>query len=237
MKVEAVLFDLDDTLYEERQFVRSGFQAVASRLAEGGIGPADEVVQRLEYFHHAEGRAQVLQKLAAVLNFSPDWIPELVEVFRSHRPTIELPPDTREVLPRLRQRFRLGCVTDGWAAVQHAKVTTLGLRAMLDAVVIADDFGPSHWKPDPFPLLRCCELLGVAPAEAVYVGDNPERDMAGAAQAGMRSIRIRRATGYFSRRDFEGDHLQAEVEVRDLWEVESWLRGNSVGSDAGTRGG
>ena len=87
---KAVLFDLDDTLYDERDFVTGGFEAVAQVLALRGIGPTDEAVRRLERFHHQEGRAGVFQKLAESMRFPDEWIPELVKTFREHAPRIRM---------------------------------------------------------------------------------------------------------------------------------------------------
>ncbi len=220
--IRAVIFDLDDTLYEERQFFRSGFNAVAEFLAKRGIGPASDVVQALEHFHHQEGREQVFQKLAVRMGFPPEWIQEMVSVFRQHRPAIHLCEDARTVLPRLRQRFRLGCVTDGWAAVQRAKLAALGVAPPLDAVDVAADFGRPFWKPHPLPFQKCCVALGVPPEEAVFVGDNPERDLAGARSAGMLAIRMRRAGSYFEFRA-TGSPAAAIAEVRDLFQLEEVL--------------
>ena len=223
--LKSVIFDLDDTLYEERQFFRSGFSAVAERLEQRGIGPCKKAAELLDNFHHTEGRQQVFQKLAARLGFPEDWVPELVEVFRSHRPVIKLAADARELLPRLRtaHHLRLGCVTDGWLAVQRRKVEALGVEPLLDALVISDELGRDFWKPHPKPFLNCCARLGVEPSEAVFVGDNPERDMVGARRAGLASIRIRRPGGYFEATEFGGSEARSDFEIHQLTELESLL--------------
>lgn len=221
--LRAIIFDLDDTLYEERYFFRSGFEVVAGFLDARGFGPTSNAVARLEYFHLQEGRQDVFQKLADELGFPGGWIPEIVNLFRSHKPAIQLAADSLEVLPRLRQRFRLGCVTDGWAAVQRAKLASLSVEPWLDAVVVADDYGREQWKPEPFPVLKCCELLGIEPAEAIFVGDNPARDMAGARSAGVPSVRVRRPGGYFARLEVASTNLRADHEVVSLYELEELL--------------
>ena len=218
--IRAILFDLDDTLYEERQFFRSGFLAVGAALQQRGVGATATTAKMLEEFHHRDERERVLQKLAEKLSFPLEWIPELVSVFRSHTPDIRLADDVREVLPRLRARHRLGCVTDGWAPVQRAKMRVLEVEPLLDAVVVADDFGRERWKPHPFPFQRCCELLGALPSESVFVGDNPQRDMLGARNAGLYAVRIRRLGGYFSSRQPSPSDPAADCEVRSLTELE-----------------
>jgi putative hydrolase of the HAD superfamily len=222
--LRAILFDLDDTLYEERQFFRSGFSWVARMLEERGRGAHEQTLALLEQWHHGESREGVFQKLAARLDFPEAWIPELVLAFRSHEPVISLAPDAADVLPRLRDRYRLGCITDGWAAVQRRKLAALGVTPLLDAVVVADDFGRDRWKPHPFPFQRCCELLAVDPADALFVGDNPFRDLPGALRAGLRTARIRRDGAYFAAAEAETARLVADLDVRDLFELQCRLR-------------
>lgn len=221
--LQAILFDLDDTLYEERQFFHSGFVAMAALLESRGAGPAARSVELLNHLHHHEGREGVLQKLAVSLPFPVEWIADLVDAFHSHVPLIQLADDAKEVLPRLRQTHKLGCVTDGWAAVQRAKLKALGVESLLDAVVVTDDYGRDRWKPHPFPFHKCCELLAADPAKCLYVGDNPQRDLIGARNAGLRFVRIRRHGGYFERVESSSAESTSGIEVQNLVELEQQL--------------
>jgi putative hydrolase of the HAD superfamily len=221
--VQAIIFDLDDTLYEERFFFRGGFAAVGHELERRGVGSAAEVASLLENWHHAESRGGVFQKLAALLGFPEEWIAELVTLFRSHEPSIALCDDATVVLPRLRQHYRLGCVTDGWAHVQRRKIQALRIEEYVDAILVADDYGREYWKPHPRPLEECCGLLGVTPDQVLMVGDNPDRDMAAARSAGMRSVRLRRADGYFARSEC-AEVARADFEISDLYGLEKFLR-------------
>jgi len=222
--VRAIVFDLDDTLYEEITYVRGGFRIVGEVLAARGVGDAAHIAAALEQLHIENGRAGVLQTLAERLAFPVAWIPELVTTIRSHRPDIRLAADADEVLPRLRTAFRLGCVTDGWAAVQRGKVDALGLRERLDAIVIADERGREYWKPHPVPFLQCCELLQADPGDTVFVGDNPDRDLLGARRAGLRSIRIRRPGSYFCDATCSDADVRPDAEIVDLRELEERIR-------------
>jgi len=222
--IKAVLFDLDDTLYEERQFHRTGFTAVGEFLEQRGMGSTREILGLLEYFHDHEDQRQVFQKLAGRLGFPLEWVPELVATFRSHRPRICLALDARTVLPRLRGDYRLGCVTNGWAAVQRRKIEALGVASLMDAIVIADDFGVEFWKPHPRPFLECCARLQVSPRESLFVGDYPERDIRGARRAGLACVRLRRPGGYFAVCESADAGTKADAEVHNLFELEAWLK-------------
>jgi putative hydrolase of the HAD superfamily len=192
-----VLFDLDDTLYPEREFYLGGFAVVADLLQRRGIGPAQRSRELFAHLHFNEAREGVFDKAAVRLGFPTDWIPELVAAFHNHMPRLRLPEETNQTLRQLRLQYRLGIVTDGHAAVQRRKIEALGLASLVDAIVVADDLGREHWKPHPMPFWRCCESLHTTPGEAVFVGDHPHRDIQGARRAGLTAIRLRSPDSHF----------------------------------------
>ena len=196
--IRAVLFDLDDTLYLERDYVLGAFTQVMQEVESLGFKSGYALDGYLMSIWDREGRDRVLDKAADRLGFPAEWVPHLVDVFRNHEPDIRLFPEVRRVIERLRADYLLALVTDGHAHVQRRKIRRLGLDRMMDCIVIADDYGRRHWKPDPLPFEVACSELGVLPAEAVMVGDNPERDVRGAKRFKMKSVRLRRPLGYFS---------------------------------------
>lgn len=218
--LRAVLFDLDDTLYCEGDFYRSGFAVVSDELQRRGVGRAESVQRLLEQLHFHDDRARVFNDAAERLCFPVEWIPELVVLFHRHTPRITLPAESAAVLKRLRSQYRLGIVTDGHADVQRRKLASLRVAPLVDAVVVTDDLGREHWKPHPLPFHVCCRQLGVQPTEAAYVGDNPQRDMAGAKRAGMPAIRL--LSGYFRNQPGKNGELPC-CEIRRLADLESAL--------------
>jgi len=223
--IRAVLFDLDDTLYDERHYYASAFAVIARELAARGAGAREELQSYLLALH-GESRDRVFDRAAAQRNFPAAWVPELVALCRAHQPSLVLPEPTRRVLAALPRQYRVGCVTDGWAGVQRAKLASLGLRPLLDAVVIADDLGRAYWKPHPRPLLICCAMLQVRPQEAVFVGDHPERDVRGARRAGLRCIRLRAPGRYFAAYE---SPWTADAEIHEIAEVAGALAALEAG--------
>jgi putative hydrolase of the HAD superfamily len=220
--IRAVLFDLDDTLYAEADYVRSGFAAVADELADRGHGDASEMSALFASIHFGEGRDYVFNKAAARIGFPESDIGGLVAVYREHRPRgLAFHDEVVDVLARLRSTYRLGVVTDGWTVIQSNKVAALGLRDHVDHVFLTDSLGRAHWKPHPLPFARTLEALGASANEAIFVGDNPERDVAGARAAGLGAVRIRRGDAYFG--EVEDEALKADHDVRDLLELEALL--------------
>jgi HAD superfamily hydrolase (TIGR01509 family) len=90
------------------------------------------------------------------------------------------------VLRRLRERYRLGVVTNGIDRVQRSRLAVSGLAPLFDAVVTSQGCGFA--KPDPRILHVALDAMGVAPRHAVYVGDDPATDGAAAEAAGVRFI-------------------------------------------------
>src|SRR3954465_12267606 len=138
----AVIFDLDDTLYREHDYVRSGFAAVARRLAaEPAAPPEHELYDALVREWQRNGRGSVFDAVVADAGLAVD-VGELVAVYRKHEPQLVLYPDAGGALPRLEASDRLVAVlTDGMASVQRRKLRALGLDRRIPCVVVSDDFG------------------------------------------------------------------------------------------------
>lgn len=194
----AVVFDLDDTLFAERDFVLSGFHAVAERTcASLGLAP-ESGFRELKQLHDAGVRGTTFDRWLSRHDVTRHPA-ELVEIYRTHRPTIQLFPEIGPLLNRLQSHCRLGIVSDGYSAVQHRKVEALGIGDSFTAIIISDDLGRAHWKPSMLPFTEVLRQLGVAPREAVYVADNPLKDFYGPRAIGMASIWSRHCDGDYCR--------------------------------------
>jgi putative hydrolase of the HAD superfamily len=184
----ALILDLDDTLYDERDYVLSGFRAVASRFPQ-----ADRLFAAMVAELDAHGRGRVFDVALAEAGITAD-VGELVEAYRQHEPKIALWPGVAEALAELRRDHRLAVVTDGLGIMQRRKVAALGVEPLVDAVLYCWEHDSP--KPDPAPYAEALRRLGAKPEEAVVIGDNPRHDMAAARALGCRSIRV--LTGRFA---------------------------------------
>lgn len=188
----AVIFDLDETLYPERRFALSGMAAVAADVHRRHRVPRRVAFNlMLDALRHGR-RAFLLQALCASCGVPESEIPRLVRLIRTHWPSLRLPASSRAVLKALRADWRLGVLTNGMPAIQERKIAALGVRSLVDAVIYACEQGGGGGKPDPAVFQAMCDRLRVHPAHAIFVGDDPWCDIAGAKRFGMRTIRIRR---------------------------------------------
>lgn len=190
--VEAVLFDLDDTLYPQTSWLDGAWERVADAGAAHGL---DACRLRAELkFVCAEGsdRGSIIDRALERMEAHDVPIAPLVEAFRSYEATkLLLYPGVREALADLARRVPTALVTDGDQRIQRSKLHALRLHNSFDVVVLSDDFGRSRRKPHPAPLVRAARLLGVPTCACVYIGDRPEKDVAAAWSARMRPIRVR----------------------------------------------
>lgn len=231
----AVILDLDDTLYPERQYAISGVAAVAGFLAHRidlGIRLDKEelVAQLVELLE--ESRTELFDRMLARLGVhSPPLLTTLVHVYRTHRPSLTLFSDVMPFFARLRNEgIRTGIVTDGKATMQHRKIESLGLVQQVNAVICSDDLQPGCGKPSTVPFEVALCHLRISPETAVYIGDDLSKDFIAPRQLGMATIRLDRMLPHplQPRTDFPANH-QADKCFHNLNEVAAWLfdhRGN-----------
>jgi putative hydrolase of the HAD superfamily len=225
-RTRAVVFDLDDTLYPEEAYVRSGFRAAAQAAARLYGVPAAEAYRELEQFFREGVRGDTFDRWLYVRGITAD-VNQLVAAYRDHTPTLEPFPEAPDLLARLRgQGYTLGMLSDGEPAIQYGKLDALGLRDAFDATLVSGELGRDAWKPSPRGLVTLLERLGVDPAEAVYVSDNPAKDFKAAREAEMRSIRVRREGGIYSHLEPKSPDYAPDEEARSLEEVESLVTGH-----------
>lgn len=190
-----VVLDLDDTLYLERDYVRSGFGAVADHLASTrGVG-AEQVRDHLwQRFTRGERGSHFDDLVASdpALHDRVD-VRDLVEVYRHHTPDIRLLPGIADLVQALREADRrTAVISDGALASQQAKVAALHVDQLVDGpVVLTDVWGREKWKPHPRAFLQVQDTWQLPGRALVYVGDNPHKDFDAPRTLGWACVRLR----------------------------------------------
>lgn len=211
---QAVIFDLDDTLYPESQYVTSGFKSVADWAADRWNLPSETVTSQLSSLQkHAQGRVFNAWLDQQGLKNDDANVQEMVKAYRDHSPNIKLLPEVRPVIQLLRKTYRVGLVSDGYKGVQQKKFAALMIADLFDSVVFSDELGREHWKPSRVPFDAVLSKLGVCSDDATYVGDNPQKDFLGARRAGMTSIRLRLTGGVYEHLEPKTSEHEADLEI------------------------
>ncbi|WP_427888537.1 HAD family hydrolase [Kribbella sp. GL6] len=208
--MKAVVFDLDNTLFDHSG---SAERALRGWVGELGVRPTDELISRWfaiedrvydaylrrELTHQGQRRARLREFLPVLGREVPSTDAELDVVFegylKQYRGSWVAFPDARPALEVARGNgWRVGVLTNGNTAQQNAKLEAIGLAEYVDVVCASESLGVS--KPDPLAYQRVCDELGVAPADALMIGDNLELDVLAARAAGMTARHLDRSTGH-----------------------------------------
>lgn len=214
-QIRGVIFDLDDTLYPEKEYVRSGYRAVAEYLG------AEYLAEKLwDYFEQGKPAIDECLKSVGRLELKE----ECLRVYRSHKPNIHLYEGVPELMEKLKAGgIRTGIITDGRPEGQRNKIEALGLVEMVDDIIITDELGGTQFRKPCDISFRIMQKRWRKPFEALlYVGDNPAKDFQAAKQLGIKSVWFRNKDGLYDR-DCFGD-LEINNSITNIEEIVSYLK-------------
>ncbi|KEF40323.1 haloacid dehalogenase superfamily enzyme, subfamily IA [Schinkia azotoformans MEV2011] len=217
------IFDLDDTLYCEHDYVRSGFKSVANFIAsKNHTTDAELIYKSFINVWLSHGRGKVFDIVCENLSIPFD-IAKLVQVYREHQPKLELYDDAKEVLSYFNtKKIPMGLITDGNLTMQWRKIKSLKLDKLIDVIIVTDDLGFEYWKPNAAPYKKAAQELNVPIEKCVYIGDNPNKDFVTAKKLGMHTIRIVRPVGDHAKtrlnKTYEADkEMYSLIELLEKW--------------------
>lgn len=238
-QIEAILFDLDDTLVDARGSWRAGFaeaiaelharspalQALGSPTAiyDGWFRHYSEDAHRAAGFGEwqASFTIEAFERLVAEhLGPDPALAARLVASYQAATPGhLAIFPDAEPLLERLRARYPLGLISNGPGPLQRPKIEKFSLERHFEVVLVSGEFGVR--KPDPRIFANALEALGASAANAVFIGDNPTDDIAGACASGLAAIWVNR--GDWPAPDPGNEAALPHAEVRELHEIPAVL--------------
>jgi putative hydrolase of the HAD superfamily len=185
--VICAVFDIDDTLYLERDYVRSGFEAVGQWVAKWfQIG---DFAERCWCKFATGQRNSIFDSVLSDCGnrSTPELVSALVAIYRTHAPRITLAPDVLDVL---NADAPIAIITDGPMVAQSRKVEALRLATYASPIVLTETLGPEFSKPHPAAFEY---VMHQRPADAyIYIADNPSKDFNAPKQLGWFTVRIRR---------------------------------------------
>jgi putative hydrolase of the HAD superfamily len=186
--VDVVGFDLDDTLYDHRQYVTAGFAAVAAEVeTQTGIDIYEDLVSA--YFEDEEYH-RTFDVVLESHGLSTEMVDDLVIKYHNVVGNLSLYPEVPSVLATLAEQCALGLITDGKNAAE--KLERLGLSERFEFVLATEHRNFS--KQDPTPFRELLDHFETEPSHTVYVGNDPRVDFRQPNRLGMHTVRLRRGT-------------------------------------------
>ena len=193
--LKAIIFDMDDTLYGEKEYVRSGYEKIAQVIPQ--VENAGKKLWKL-----FEEKKPAIDELLKQEGLESEEVKKAcLQAYRYQEPDIHLYPGVEQMLKDLKaQGYLLGIITDGRPEGQRAKIKALGLEALVDQIIVTDEFGGAEYrKPNPLAFETMSEKLGVEYSQMCYVGDNINKDFIAPQQLGMSSIWFKNPDGLYIR--------------------------------------
>lgn len=182
--LKAIVFDLDDTLYGEKEYVRSGYRAIAATLPQ-----VEQMEEKLwQAFEQKKSAIDEILKSEGI--YTKELKQKCLSVYRFHQPEIHFYEGVKELLVQLcADGYKLGIITDGRPEGQNAKIKALGLDELVDHIIVTDELGGMEYrKLNKEAFVRMQKQFDVNYSEMCYVGDNIKKDFVAPEQLGMGCI-------------------------------------------------
>ncbi len=203
-----VVYDLDDTLYDEIDFVKSGFKEVSRYLG------SDLYYDFMLEVFIKNGSGKVFNSLIEKYNLDIS-LAKLIEVYKFHQPSISLPKESLELLV-FTQEYKTALISDGNYLMQENKFRALNLGSYIDYPLFTDFYHTN--KPEDKPFKMVMEKFEEE-SDFIYISDNPKKDFKAPNRLGWKSIRFKNSVGIY--KEYKSD---ATYEVTSRSEIIDTLK-------------
>lgn len=190
--IDAVIFDLDDTLYSEKEYIKSGYNAIAEEfieivdMSQKLWNAFLEKKNAIDYVLEQEGLLTEENKVRAL------------EKYRNHIPSIHLYDGIEDMLAQLKKTKKIGLITDGRPIGQRNKIKALNLEKHIEKIIVTDELGGVEFrKPNTKAFELMQETLKIPFEKMVYIGDNINKDFIAPKKLGMQTIYFRNEDGLY----------------------------------------
>lgn len=177
MKSKYVIFDLDDTLMYEINYLKSAYLEIAQKIDSDNFQAIN--VEMLSLYENKENVFEILMQ-----KYSTHTLDNLISTYRNHFPRIALNEGAAEILDFFKnKRYKLGLITDGRSITQRNKLKSLSIENKFDKIIVSEELGSS--KPD---LRNFNNFIEDGISEYYYIADNPSKDFITPNKLGWTSI-------------------------------------------------
>ena len=222
--IKAVVFDLDDTLISEKEYIKSGYKSVAKFIEKKYKLDQGKVYNQLmELFRKSP--KNVFNRFFEKNNiqYGKIEIDKLIENYRKHKPEIYFFDDVKPTIMKLKKiGIKTGIITDGYKETQRNKLEVLKAKELFDQIIITDELGREYWKPNPMAFELMKQALKVEYNEMIYVGDNPEKDFYIGSVYPITCVRIRRDENIYNDKEYRNG-ITEKIRINKLNELEKMI--------------
>ena len=222
--IQALVLDLDDTIYLERDYVRSGFRSLAAQLAPDGQAMESELFEFLWSGFEEGVRGTAFDRLLESFPSLKDEmaVDLLVETYRNHDPQIT-PAEPAALETLFESELPVFLITDGPPVGQGKKLAALGLSEVFTEVFMTDRWGVEFRKPHHRAFEEVERASGLSGGGLAYVADNPAKDFIAPNERGWLSVRLRMPGQLHERAEPESAPATPALEVSSLARVQDLL--------------
>lgn len=193
MAIKSIIFDLDDTLYNEKMFVINGFKEVSFYLNKLTGLDYNMFYVYLVRDLVRNGRGSNFNSLIKYFKLNDEVdVNTLLNIYRSNEIKLTLYCDAEWIINKLKQDYAIGLITDGNSISQSTKIKNLNICNLFDKIILTGDYGGGYEKPNGRSYLEMLAYFKHEPKKSVYIGDNPFKDFLCPNAIGMKTFRLMR---------------------------------------------
>ena len=218
--IKAIVFDLDDTLISEKEYIKSGFQAISEYICKKYDLQFKKVLSELMTLSEVDSK-NVFNRFfdENKIKYTKQEIKKMITIYRNHRPNITFYEDVLDTVEQLKQNnIKISIITDGYIETQKSKLEAINAYEIFDAVIITEELGREYWKPHPKAFEIIKEKLNVNFEEMMYVGDNPEKDFYIGKIYPINTVRIIRTDSIYKNQNYLND-IKEKYTINSLIQI------------------
>ena len=185
MNNKSIIFDLDDTLYNEIDYLKSAYKEIATVIANKSSEAFDAADVYNDLWCFYDQKKDAFHEVIEKYNLKNIVKEDLLKLYRNHYPSINLSAENENLLKQLKASgYKLGLITDGRSMQQRNKIKALNIENYFEYMLISEEFGSE--KPNPANFTYFVELLGKS--SFVYIADNVSKDFLAPKKMGWKTI-------------------------------------------------
>ena len=214
-----VIFDLDDTLYERKDFVLNGLKNVSYLIHHKNKNfNKSKVFNKLKKLNFNKNKKKIFNYFLKREKIKNINYTECINKYRYGKNKIRVYPDAIKLLKIYRKKCYL--ITDGNKNMQRYKIRLLKIQKYFKKILITNNYGIKNQKPSLFCFNKIKNIENCTYKEMVYVGDNPFKDFVNCNRAGINTIRLLKGDFRKVKKKFPED---AKYKIKSLKELSNLI--------------